>query len=354
MTDYGINWEHIFRRHGAFWKREDSGGLFAVTAIKDRAKTVSFPYPDNEEDRVKWWTDAEQVIKRHRSGFENTYYAGDAFPLLVHNLGPAGHAGFFKGAKPIFEDSIWYEPSLDDYGDLVFDDESFLYKKTLELAKAYAQDAKGAYMVAMPDVVSDSDVLSHLRGPKNFLYDLVDQPEAVKKALVTIQAVWEKTHRSCYEIVSANNSGGSCVGWLNTWAPGFHAQLQCDASVMLSPEMFEEFICYELEAQANFLEYSLYHLDGYEQVRHLPYILAVKNLDAIQWTNIAGQAPVTAFLPELKQIQQAGKLLILDCSPDEVFVLLDNLKPEGMSIRTWADSPCEADDLVCGVELYKR
>ena len=346
MSKHGVNWEYIFKRHGDFWKRESRDVLLAVTTLKDGAVPESFPFPEGRENRIKWWTDAEQIIKRFRSRLEKTYYAGDAFPILSHNLGPAGHAGFFKNAKPRYESSIWYEPSLDDYNDLVFDENSFLYQKTLEMAKAYVEDAKGEYMVSMPDVVSDSDVLSHLRGPENFICDLVDRPEEVKAALKIVQTVWEKTMRGCYDIVAANNRGGSCVGWLNTWAPGFHAQLQCDASVMFSPEMFEEFICYELEAQAGFLDYSLYHLDGPQQVRHLPYILAVEKLDAIQWTNVVGQAPVTAFIPELQQIQQAGKLLVLDCSPDEVSVLLDNLKPEGVYIRTWADNPGEADDLV--------
>ena len=353
MTNYNVNWEMIIKRHSAFWKRECSDCLFAVTAARDGAQFESTPFPDNENDRIKWWTDPERVIKDHRSRFENTYYAGDAFPILAHNLGPAGHAGFFKNAKPRYDTSISYEPSLDDYRDLIFDENSFLYRKTLEMATAYVEDAKGEYMVAMPDVVSDSDVLSYLRGPENFISDLIDQPDEVKTALITVQAVWEKTTRACYEIVAANNFGGSGVGWLGTWAPGFHAQLQCDASVMISPEMFEEFMCYELEAQANFLDYSLYHLDGYEQVRHLPYILAVKNLDAIQWTNIDRQAPVTAYLRELKHIQQAGKLLILHCLPDEVSVLLDNLKPEGMYIRTYVNNPREADDLAALVRSYK-
>ena len=346
MAKYGVNWEHIIKRHSAFWKKEDSGGLFAVTAPRDGAVPEYFPLPDNKDDRIKWWTDPEQVIKRHRSWFDTTYFAGDAFPVLIHNLGPAGHAGYFKNAKPRYESSIWYEPSLEDYRDLAFDSDSFLYKKTLEMAKAYAEDANGEYMVSTPDIVSDSDVLSHLRGPENFLYDLTDRSEDVKAALKTVQGVWESTMRSCHDITAANNRGGGTVGWLSTWAPGFHGQLQCDAGVMLSPEMFKEFICYELEAQSNFLEYSLYHLDGQQQVRHLPHILAIEKLDAIQWTNVAGQAPATAFLPELQQIQQAGKLLILDCSPHEVPVLLDNLKQENMYIRTWANSPADADDIV--------
>ena len=349
MAEYGVDFSKVLDRHRAFWQGRLSGPLFSVVAPKEGRKP--FPYPENEADRINWWTDPQQVIARFRDEFKGTYYAGDAFPVLNHNLGPAGHAGFFKGAVPRYESSIWYEPTLENYADLEFDPESFLYRKTLELAKAYAQDAKGEYIVSMPDTVGAADVLSHLRGPDRFMMDFYDKPDEVRAALKKVQAVWEKAMQAVWSAVKDNNYGGGSVGWLNTWAPGFHGQLQCDCSVMLSPEMFGEFICFELEAQSGFLEYSLYHFDGEAQIRHLPHLLSVNKIDAIQWTNVVGQQPVTAYTPVLKEIQQAGKKLILHCAPDEVGVLLESLDGGLMSVFTWAKTQAEADYLV---RLYMK
>ena len=41
-----------------------------------------------------------------------------------------------------------------------------------------------------------------------------------------LEQIWESTMKQCYDIVGHCNDGGSCIGWLNTWAPGFHGQLQ--------------------------------------------------------------------------------------------------------------------------------
>jgi len=355
MEKYGVNWEKVKARHTAFWKGELEGSALAtVTSPKDGTTWRHFPYPESTEDRIKWWTDPELIIRRYRDGMQGQYFAGDSFPLLINDIGPAGHAGFFKGAVPRFEGSIWFEHTLKDYDDLVFDPESFLYRKNVEMAKAYAEDANGDYIIGMPDAVGAGDVLSHLRGADTLMMDFYDEPEAVHKALRTVQGVWENIVDKVHDAVKVNNDGGGCVGWLSTWAPGKHVQLQCDLSVMMSPDMFEEFLMYELEAQSQFADYSLYHLDGEQQVRFLPQLLSVKGIQAIQWTNVAGQKAVTEYIPVLKQIQAAGKGLILHCSPEEIPVLLDNLDARLMHLATWAKNQVEADDIVKMIEKGSR
>ena len=347
MSKYGIDWETVKKRHFAWWRGELEGACLAtVTSPKDNATWQHFPYPEDKEERIKWWTDAKQVIARYRNGFQGTYYAGDAFPVLINDLGPAGHAGFFKKAQPRFESSIWYEATLNNYDDLQFDPNSFLYRKNIELAKAYAEDANGEYIIGMPDVVGDGDVLSHLRGPEQLMYDFVDQPEDVQKGLVKVQKVWENIVENIHNILQANNHGGGSVGWLGTWAPGRHVQLQCDLSVMMSTSMFEQFLTYELEAQSKFADYSLYHLDGEEQIRFLPYLLDIKEIQAIQWTNVVGQKPVVTYIPVLQQIQRAGKGVIIHCSPKEIPILSENLEARLLHLTTWADSQWEADEIV--------
>jgi len=351
MDIYGVNWERTKKRHADFWNGKLEGAcLHSITSPKDGATQDSYSFPTDLESKIKWWTDAEFIIKRYRSRFENTYHAGDAFPILTHDLGPAGHAGYFKNAVPKFENSIWFEPTLRDYADLEFDPNSFLYKKTIELAKAYAEDSNGDYIVGMPDVVGTADALSHLRGPEQFMMDFFDHPDELHGALKTVQAVWEKTMMAARDAVIKNNYGGCGVGWLNTWAPGFHGQLQCDCSVMLSVDMFEEFLMYELEAQANFYDYALYHFDGEAQIRHMSHLLSVKGINAIQWTNVAGQGPPTAYIPQLQQIQKAGKGVIVPCKPYEVKELLGNLSASRLHLLVSTETQAEADDLVKLIE----
>ncbi|MCL2287536.1 MAG: hypothetical protein FWC32_14385 [Firmicutes bacterium] len=356
---YCSNWDKTKARHAAFWNgtMEKGDCLHSVFAIKDFSRPINptgYPFPDGEEDRLKWWTDPEIIIRRNRECFDNTYYAGDAFPILFHNLGPTNCAGYFEGAVPRFGPSVWYAITLEDYSQLKFDPNSFMYKKSISLAEEYVLDAQGDYIVSMADTSGIADALSGLRGPEQFMLDLLDRPEEVKDALVKVQAVWEDVNKKIYEIVRENNSGGSSVGWLQTWALGLHGQIQCDMSVMVSPGMFDEFCMYELRKQSEFLDYSLYHFDGYAQTMHLDQMLSVKELDAIQWTNIAGQGPSVDFIPELQKIQKAGKRLILDSPPHLVKELLDNLEASKMYIRTWVGSPADADNMVKMIGQYAR
>ena len=79
-------------------------------------------------------------------------------------------------------------------------------------------------MVSMPDTTGNADALAHLMGSEELLPAMLEEPEAVARALQKIETVYERTMREVYDIVRGVNEGGSCVDWLSTWAPGFHAQ----------------------------------------------------------------------------------------------------------------------------------
>ena len=116
-------------------------------------------------------------------------------------------------------------PSVEEPGELEFDKNSFLYQKTLELARAFVWDSQGDYMVSMPDTTGNADALSHLLGPENLMISMMEDPEAVQGALLKIQGAYESIMTDVYQIVKQVNEGGSCVDWLSTWAPGYHAQM---------------------------------------------------------------------------------------------------------------------------------
>lgn len=344
--EYCKDLEKRLERHSAFWNQEIVDRcLCSVTSVKEGGHFEHFPLPSDPKGRQDFWTDGEIILKRNLSWFKNTYYGGDSLPILIHDLGPAGHAGYFKGVTPRFENTVWFDSEIKKYEDIIFDPNSFLYKKTIELAELYVQAAKGNFIVSMPDAVGNADVLSHLLTPQTLLLDMMDTPDEIMQSLLYVQNVWEKIYKEVYEIVKSNNYGGSSVGWLGTWAPGILGQLQCDLSVMISPKLFDELILTELQAQANWLDHSIYHLDGWQQIKHLESILSIEELDAIQWTNVAGQPGPLHYIPELKRIQQAGKNLIIHIDPSEIPNLMEHLSSRGLYILTYTESQSEADAL---------
>lgn len=306
--------------------------------------------PDDPEGRKAYWTDAEWVVKRARIGLEHTWYGGDCLPIITVDLGAAGHAGFFRNSKPYYSQSIWYLPSHPDPNDLEFDENCFLYRKTVDVVRALAEDSGGDYLVAMPDCSGNIDVLSHLMGPEALMFHMVEEPEEVQTALEKIQTAYRNILETSYSLVKNANMGGSCVGWLRTWAPGFHAQMQSDMSVMFSNDMFRQFVEPELRAQTELLDYSLYHLDGMEQIRHLDTLLSIPRLNTIQWTQVVGQPPCTEFFPELRKIQEAGKNLLINVEPWQVEPLLQNLSSKGLCLNLYVGSPEEGEAILKQVE----
>lgn len=344
---YKSDWDMAKKRFEAFWNGEIIDRCcVSVKACENLDDPKLLNIPESDEDRVKYWTDPEWIIKRNRKVMEHTYYGGESFPAIWHNLGAGGHAGYFKGAKHYCGESIWFFPSLSDPDELEFDENSFLYRKTLDLAKAYVEDSCGDYMVTVPDATGNIDALSHLMGPEELMPAMIEEPESVQRALKKIEAAYERIQREAYEIVRDVNDGGSCIDWLSTWAPGFHAQLQSDMSVMLSNPMFKEFIMPELQAQSEFLDYPLYHLDGIEQIRHLDDLLSIPKLRTIQWTQVAGQPPCTDYFPELRKIQAAGKNLLIIVTPDQIEPIMENLSSKGLLLVTTAPTREDADAII--------
>ena len=304
-----------------------------------------------EEDKVRMWTDPESIAKRRRAFFEKAFLGGDTIPQIFVDLGAGGHGGFFKGSKYQFEDSVWFHPFLTEetakLSDLIFDRSSFLYQKTIEMAKYFVEDSGGDYFVSMPDATGNIDALAHARGSLAVLTDLIEDREFVKEALAYIQEMWFTLYNEYYPIVSENNEGGSSIGWLNSYSTGKTICMQCDMSVMFSANDFEELIMPELRAQTDWADRSIYHFDGIEQIRYLPMLLDLKELDAIQWTCVAGQPSPLEYLPELKKIQAAGKSIVIWPSKlSEIEPLLENLSSKGLIVLAYTYSQDEAEQLI--------
>lgn len=353
---YKDDWETAKKRLTAFWERDIIDRCCAAVQVIDRDIPDPFMHslPGTPEEWFAYRTDPELVIKRNRLRMEHTYFGGEAFPQIFIDLGAAGHAGFFKNAKYSIRDSVWFFPALNDMRDVEFDPHSFLYKRTLEMAEAYVEDSKGDYMVSMPDSTGNMDALSHLFGPEFMMEEMLDNADEVSGALKKIECAYETVMRGVYERVKVNNEGGSCVGWLSTWAPGMHAQMQSDMSVMISNRMFETFVMPELKAQCDLLDYPLYHFDGMEQIRHLDSLLSLEKLRCIQWTQVDGQPSCLHFIPELRRIQQAGKNLVILIRPEQAEPLLDALSSRGLYLVTTVDSVTEAEEFIKNVSKHTK
>jgi hypothetical protein len=333
---YKEDWEKSKERLEAFWHNEIVDRCcVAVNAPKKGSKYKGEPVPETDEELFRYNTDAEWILDRHIKKFENTYYGGEGFPCFWSNFGTAGHAKYFKGCNFKFtKETVWYKPFIQDWDKdaLEYDPNCEILAIEEKVMKYLADAGKGKFFVTMPDNCGNIDALTHLRGTDNLLFDLLEEPDRVKDSVKKVGDALINASERHFNAIRENNDNGCTHGWMFTWSRGKSMQLQVDFSVMISPEMYEEFAMPELEAMTNWLDNSVYHLDGREQIRHLDMILSLKKLNAIQWTPVAGQPETSEFIPVLRKIQEAGKGLVLVPKKHEIEKLMTGLSSKGLQL----------------------
>lgn len=344
---YIKDWQALKERHLAWWRGE--GYLFQIVAPK---RAPQYPPAKNLEE---YWTDPEFVVGRWEEYFASTYFLGDAFPYIFVNLGPT-IASAYLGCPLIFQnDTTWQEPIIDDIEQLLnlnFDPNNKWWRRTLEIISLACQRSQGEYIVSFTDLGGISDILAHLYGTLNLCIGMLEHPDIIKRAIEWVAGFWLKLYEEQYEILR-NYQDGTC-GWLAIWAPGKSYPLQEDFSCMISPQMFRDFLLPQLKRQTEFLDHSIYHLDGPGAIQHLDALLELPRLQAIQWVPGAGAPPMREWLPLLKRIQEAGRNLVLDVTPEDIQPLITNLDIKGLCLRTWCGSKEEAEELLRSVERRAR
>ena len=348
--EYKEDWEQARERIGAWWQGEViDRAVIQVTAPKAGSTYVAPAIPDDR--LLEWSTDPDCVIPRLEQAVAATYWGGEAvpvmFPVSISLVAiPAAYLGCPYTIVPISY-SGWASPIITDWATrrkLTFDPQNKWWLLSRQLLQAASQRAPGRYCVGLPDLNGPGELAALLRGPDRLAIDLLEQPDAVKAALVEANAAWLRYWEA--SIGTIHQWQGGYVHWMGIWSDVPSTDLQCDFSCMISPAMFQEFFLPGLDQQAAWVSRTIYHLDGPNAIRHLDLLLALPHLTGIQWVPGAGALPMSRWIRLLRRIQAGGKLLVAECEPWEVEVLLGELEPEGLLVKTHCASESEARELL--------
>jgi len=353
------DWEMKKQRYEAFW----NGGiidrpLISVSAplppSEDDTKYIPRPV-GNEEAVYDWYTNPETVFSNCEYSITHRYYAGDAFPAIfpmATNL-PAIQAAYMGGNYHIdpTNGSGWCNHALCEFDDykktFYFDPDNKWWMITKQLLDLIGSKIAGKAFIGIPDIQGGGQILDSLRGTENLLLDFFDKPEKIKEMMPIIDSAWEKYWTECNDITLKYQEG--YLDWLGLWSSKPMVTVECDLSVMISPEQFNQFFLPSLKKQIDFVDRSIYHLDGAGQLCHLDTLLAIDNLDGIQWVPEPCNRDIRKFMAMLKKIRSAGKFVVLTgCvdGVDTVKMVLNELGPEGVFISLSCASPEEADEIV--------
>ncbi|GAB4565008.1 MAG: hypothetical protein Kow0047_15190 [Anaerolineae bacterium] len=354
---YKEDWEQAQERLDAWWHGAViDRAVILVTAPREgipfeKWTALSRPDKSTPERYLSWHTDPAQVIPRLERQVAATFWGGEAMPMAFPvSISMVAITAAYLGCpyRLIPEsDSAWADPIIDDWEKrphFSYNPESPWWIMSRELLDAAAREADGKYYVSLPDLNGPSEIVALLRGTQPLLIDLLERPQEVKAAIDEVTVAWHRYWQAANGIIHQHI--GDYMFWMGIWSDRPAIDLQSDISCMISPRLFDEVILPSLEQQTQWVERTIYHLDGPGAIAHLESLLALPRLSGIQWIQGAGAPPTSRWIRLLRRIQAKGKLLVLNCEPWEVETLLTELEPEGLLLNTTCRSEAQARELL--------
>lgn len=277
----------------------------------------------------------------------------DILPVANTQLGPGSLAAILGGVFEGGEDTIWIHPHPDFTDEIVFNPEHPNWILHKELLKACKAKANGHYFVGMPDLMEGLDVLAALKGTDRVLLDTVMQPEILEQQMQQINDIYFKVFDELYDIIREGDEMAFC--YFSSWAPGKMSKLQSDISTMISQDDYRRFVQPFIREQCQKIDYTLYHLDGVGAMHHLPALLEIEELNAIQWTPGVGepQGGSPKWYDLYKKILACGKS-VMACwvTLDELKPLLDHIGADGVHLEMDFHNEKEVEQAIRIVEEY--
>jgi len=321
---YIDNWNETQQRFINWWNNSNTGSPL-MWIVSEREEPIEpleaeIEFPDAEH----FHTDVEEKSKRYRNFCRSHQFHAEAFPNFDLNIG-AGSIAVYLGSEPKFrQDTIWFKKcmkgELDEQPPLQFDPNNMWFKKHLTLMERARELAQDCYLVNIPDLVENIDILSAMRGPMEMCYDLLDYPDETKAYINQIDDMYFKYYDPFYDRIKAED-GSSTYTAFNIWGPGKIAKIQCDFSALMNPAQFRIFIQESLRKQAKQLNHTVYHLDGPDAIKHLDALLEIDEIQAIQWTSGAGKEDGISEVwmePIYDKVCAAGKSLLIYAEDGDV------------------------------------
>lgn len=291
---------------------------------------------------AKNWDGIETLLDTFEENSSGLIYGGECIPTYCPNFGP-GIMAAVLGVTPEYKSgTVWFHRPT-DLKDIIsvlesarLNDNNEWYmrlKRTTEITAK--RGAKFGYWVSMLDLGGILDILATFLKPTTIILTMKRNPELIDTCRRIILDKYMKVYDDLQTIINRHVDG--CNTGLNLWCPKRYHVIQCDFSALLNPKYFERFVLPDLKEQAEQLDYSLYHLDGPEQIKYLDELLKI--FDAIQW--VPGLKPgvpqdgTDEWMPLYKKIQKAGKNIQMTTFDWPLVPhIYKKLDPKGLAVYT--------------------
>jgi hypothetical protein len=185
-----------------------------------------------------------------------------------------------------------------------------------------------------------SDLLSAILGPENAVKALYRHRSEAGELLERLSAVFVEVAKAQYEVIP--NYHGGYFDLSGVWAPGATIRTQDDASMLMSPKMYEDLILPLEEKICSKFEYSTIHLHSaslhiVDQILGAKYIRGVE----VDYDFPPFGPSLDQIMPTLVKIQKSKPLLLEGpFTEEQIRKILSFLSPRGLLLaasggETW-------------------
>ncbi len=354
---YKPDWEAAQDRYRAWWAGEVLDRC-AIAVTAPRADAPDQPPPPLPATPLARWTDLDYAAAWNEHLMRRTFYGGEAFPLW--SVGYPGHTAIpaFLGCPTRLDfHTGWWDPIVtgENVGPVLqlrIDPGGEWWQFTLRALERAVQESAGRCLPSIGAFGGCGDTLAALRGTDRLLYDVLDRPDEVVACERYLMQMWCEVYDHFYGIVRGVSGGSAC--WFGVWSPGKTYAAQNDFSYMISPRTFRELFLPVIEQQTQFLDHTVYHVDGVAAFAHVPALCELPRLQALQILPGAGKPSPLHYLDALRYVQRAGKGLHLTLAVEEIEPALKALSPRGLFIATQCATEAEARDLLDRAPRWSR
>jgi len=343
-------------RNEAFWKGELEEYPLLWITVPGATPGTPPPAPPTDE---RQWTDVGYQVARTEDALSRTYFAADALPTHNPWLGPDQFAAWLGGSLSFStkDNTSWTKPFIEDWADFAdfrIEPGNRWWRNYLEILRASVEHGRGKWVTAYPDLHTGIDGLGAMRGPERLMLDLLGEPAVIARAMTQMTRLWKEIVDTVSGIIFTGGQG--TTNWTYGWsAERFVCVGQNDFSCLISPAMFDQFLLADTVECCEYVEQSIYHLDGPGALQHVPRLLEIESLDCVQWIQGAGAPLPSEWTGLLKRIQAAGKSVQVMYSgahggnadfKREIDALCSTLDPMRLFITADVDSVEKADFIV--------
>lgn len=297
--------------------------------------------------------DIDDVIDKIIQSAENTFYGGEAIPAFMPTFGPDEIASYCGGELCWGDDATetnWSRPFVDSWEKalpLRIKEDNPLWLRMQEFFSKASKKMANKMLITPIDLHSNMDLLAAVRGSERLCMDLIDCPDMIDKAMESARSVFPVIWNTLSKAGKMDEYGY----FHDLYSMDGAAMLQCDFSIMMSPDMFDRWVLPALEEEAEIVRHPLYHWDGVGALRHFDSIMSSKRLNILQFVPGSGQGKYgngdhIDFISELKAMQEKGKAVQVWGTPEQIKFMHRELKHEKVFYCLNAQSQDEAESLL--------